>query len=148
MGLQCGCTPAANELLSGLFTLILAAGYFKTTKTKYMEASELRINNYTNLGKIKSFYESGVHLGMGATCLYSDLKPVALTEELLLKLGFVKKGKRWSKDWFYLWEDNYNIVFALAEMQESIGKYLNIEHVHQLQNLYFALTGEELTIKD
>ncbi len=113
-----------------------------------MEASELRINNYTNLGKIKSFYESGVHLGMGATCLYSDLKPVALTEELLLKLGFVKKGKRWSKDWFYLWEDNYNIVFALAEMQESIGKYLNIEHVHQLQNLYFALTGEELTIKD
>jgi hypothetical protein len=24
----------------------------------------------------------------------------------------------------------------------------HIKHVHQLQNLYFALTGEELTIKD
>jgi hypothetical protein len=30
---------------------------------------------------------------------------------------------------------------------ESIVTLKSIKHVHQLQNLYFALTGEELTLK-
>jgi len=74
-------------------------------------------------------------------------KPIPLTEEWLLKFGFEKKGKRISKGWFYLWDENGIVVFALAEMQDYTGCYLKIKYVHQLQNLYYALTGEELCIK-
>ena len=69
-------------------------------------------------------------------------KPIPLTEEWLLKFGFVKKEIGYSK---------------LTSMEEcfliSFGKHINIngvkfnneiKYVHQLQNLYFALTGEEL----
>ena len=34
-----------------------------------------------------------------------------------------------------------------SESFEIEDKNINIKYVHQLQNLYFALTGEELTIK-
>ena len=71
---------------------------------------------------------------------------IPITEEILLEMGFQIHGRRISKDWFYLWSDNQKIVFALAEMQEETGAYLVINFLHQLQNLYFALTGEELTI--
>jgi hypothetical protein len=73
-------------------------------------------------------------------------KPIELTEDILLKCGFEKKGKRLSKGWFYLWNEDGKIIFALAEMHDEIGQYLTIKYVHQLQNLYFALTGEELQI--
>jgi hypothetical protein len=75
-----------------------------------------------------------------------DYEPIPLTEEWLLKFGFEKKGKRISKEWFYLWHDEGKIVFAIAEMIENIGKYLIINYVHELQNLFHSLTGEELTL--
>lgn len=75
-----------------------------------------------------------------------DFCPISITEEWLLKFGFIIQGKRISKDWFYLWSDKQKIFFALAEMHEVTGTYLVVESVHQLQNLYFALTGKELNI--
>ncbi len=92
-----------------------------------------------------------IDIGYDATLrvLFDDpkLKSVKLTDEWLVKFGFKIHGRRISRDWFYLWYDDEKIVFALAEMQEETGAYLVIKNVHQLQNLYFALTGEELTIE-
>lgn len=121
-----------------------------------MDARELRIGNlaqdqYNNilvcceLNKISIGFEV---LDRSKFPLKPGWKsePIPLTEEWLLKFGFEKKGKRFSKDWFYLWDECGSIVFALAEMHDEVGTYLPIQHVHQLQNLYFALTGKELTI--
>ncbi|AGO47465.1 hypothetical protein Phi19:3_gp061 [Cellulophaga phage phi19:3] len=81
------------------------------------------------------------------------LQPIPLTEEWLLKFGFVKN------DWtdggtiiYYGWQngavlletDSNSSFFILDGKHEEFN---NIKHVHQLQNLYFALTGEELTTK-
>ncbi len=65
-------------------------------------------------------------------------KPIPLTEEWLLKLG-AKKDKI----------DNTYYLSELEIMLPNFFRYKTsmirrIEHVHQLQNLYFALTGEEL----
>ena len=76
----------------------------------------------------------------------NDFKPIPLTEEWLIKFGFSRDGSYWS-------HRHLNILTV-----EKIGggemlmtpnrKYaLELKHVHQLQNLYFALTGEELTTK-
>lgn len=69
-------------------------------------------------------------------------RPIPLTEEWLLKLGF-----RRSTDNDCVFSNGTLAVFfdktdSFCELKGAKPKY-----VHQLQNLYFALTGEELTIK-
>jgi hypothetical protein len=106
-----------------------------------MKSNELRIGNLVN----DYFREIIVDVNINVLksiltnkrCLY---KPILLTEEWLLKLGFHKyKGD--------------NIDFFLNDFETSCNMDLlfwkgtqikNINYVHQLQNLYFSLTGEEL----
>ena len=74
-------------------------------------------------------------------------RPIPLTEEWLIKFGFVRVGMltmRLDKFTCYC-EEDYTDNFCLGDIElfDVVPKY-----VHQLQNLYFALTGEELTIKE
>jgi hypothetical protein len=88
-------------------------------------------------------------------------KPIPLTEEWLLKFGFEKDE---SKDFmvnYHLKVNNdifiqyeYDFSCALfADKKSSIDelgvlpRHTNSKYVHQLQNLYYALIGEELIIK-
>ena len=79
---------------------------------------------------------------------YNKLEPIPLTEEWLLKFRF-EKSKR-----FELGElKPCYVIFSLAVMirhnsffVDWIGGNTELKYVHQLQNLYFALTGTELTV--
>jgi hypothetical protein len=67
-------------------------------------------------------------------------KPIPLTEERLLEFGFEKDVSKYNICWFL----NHVYIWFVD------GKYINeldlpIDYVHQLQNLYFTLKGEELT---
>ena len=89
---------------------------------------------------------------MGVDC---DFKPIPLTEEWLLKLGL-----EYDRAEYYIKEDEYvNLLMFVNSKTKKIYHFADVErrqyqttlefkHVHQLQNLYFALTGKELTIKD
>lgn len=83
--------------------------------------------------------------------LISNLNPIQLTEEWLLKFGFQYNGKVLIlkfKDGVFD-EGNCIEYFKGRDYTEiKFGYYGNskIKYVHQLQNLYHALTGEELTI--
>lgn len=124
-----------------------------------MELNELRLGNFVRQGKVLEIRANAVKLKYFAENLknslitYENVKPIKLTEEWLLKLGFVK-----GKD-----VGIYNNVFYLEGFYISLSEYINIFvdwnddtneptmfyevcYVHQLQNLYFALTGKELTI--
>ncbi len=72
--------------------------------------------------------------------IYVGLEPIPLTEEWLVKFGF----EGWDKGDYTMNLSNAN--FYKLPIWQPLAK--NIKHVHQLQNLYFALTGEELTIKE
>ena len=109
-----------------------------------MKANELRVGNYFQWIKIAS-------MGIGKDVItkdnhytYEDFKePIPLTEEWLVRFGWVK-----SKEQNYFWEDNnFTILFDDSGfyIESFIGK-LRIKYVHSLQNLYHALTGEDLTI--
>lgn len=81
----------------------------------------------------------------------NGFEPIPLTEEWLLKFGFDKVLPRNDKIYYRL-NDYFVIedsrVFLLGDDAFEILKLRQeIKYVHQLQNLYFALTGEELTIK-
>lgn len=138
-----------------------------------METKDLRIGNlvyritedFDNL-KIKKVIEWTDSIwGRISECLeyYEWFEPIPLTEEWLVKFGFhpnpkntmpniqmpyyVKKGVML----FYNESDKTNFLAGFGEMRS--GKYYAvsfrwINHIHELQNLYFALTGEELKLSD
>jgi hypothetical protein len=57
-----------------------------------------------------------------------------------LTFGFNLGCTDWMNNGFIIYQYGDNFVF---EYREGV----KVKYVHQLQNLYFALTGEELTIK-
>jgi hypothetical protein len=124
-----------------------------------MEAKELRIGNYckeithsTN-GVVKVSKRHFEDIEDGEI----DLFPIPLTEDWLVKFCFIKGEDSYSFRGFFL--ENRNTDPFLPQLKreklkDSFGVWrnnnflTNIKHVNQLQNLYFALTNQELTIKN
>ena len=77
-----------------------------------------------------------------------EIEPIPLTEELLKKCGFTKVGSNYEKDWLLLHTHLEKQIFDFLLYESSSGKLkaTPILYLHRLQNLYFALTGEELEI--
>lgn len=118
-----------------------------------MHAQELRIGNYIlEDGKIKQVYslyeydERGVN-GVGemyeaGKYTYPDCQPIPLTEEWLVKFGFEKIN---DSTWIYIiaiYQSYYGFDYKLDILSDNL---ITIKNVHTLQNLYFAITGTELT---
>lgn len=92
--------------------------------------------------------------------LLSYFEPLPLTEEWLIKFGFivesnepVNKHLRYcdfshrTKDYRIYVGGNIPPTFHYKFNSGAYPELAIINYVHQLQNLYFALTGTELTIK-
>lgn len=131
-----------------------------------MKASELMIGNYViDLSRKSNGFEDYIvvvsdisdrqeirarNLKSGQASVIRDmLVGIPLTEEWLVKLGFVADGNN-----FVLYLSDYSgLTFSGGKMYLTSGQFAEMtetvpcDYVHQLQNLYFALTGEELTIK-
>jgi hypothetical protein len=116
-----------------------------------MKASELRIGNLIK-GKSpeKKVYEEPVELNEYYFLLFlnnmMDVEPIPLTEEWLLKFGFEKtEWDNFNSYRLIIGNNDYAIVLY-SDGNCEVGDIITckIEYVHQLQNLYFALTGEEL----
>lgn len=110
-----------------------------------MKASELRIGNIVSYGDGELFVDINVFRDLE----HYKLKPIPLTEEWLVKFGFEKEySNYWShkKSYFEIDKDNYGLwINSVNGNEYHHGN--GFKHVHQLQNLYFALTGEELTLQ-
>lgn len=75
-------------------------------------------------------------------------EPIKLTEEWLIKLGFIKIGLYYhfpKNDIFKLQQHKLNNAWWLRYYTESLD-CVRINFVNQLQNLYYSLTGEELNL--
>lgn len=110
-----------------------------------MKSNELRIGNLVS--KEGLVYEADfITIRMA-----QNYKPIPLTEELLLKFGFEEYGDIHDnfmyKDWIWYSLNEKCLDIRRGESHPWTLIPLSIKYVHQLQNLYFALTGEELTIK-
>jgi hypothetical protein len=117
-----------------------------------MKASELRIGNLvqTNFKKEKEITD--IKLIDFKENFFKLYDPIPLTEEWLLKFGFEMINSSPINYKIYSLKDItfYVIKDSNIELYDKIvysEQYKHIESVHQLQNLYFALYGEELNIK-
>ena len=83
----------------------------------------------------------------------AEFDPIPLTEEWLLKFGFEKDNYMGSVSYL---KDGGGFYLYCMVVGENKGKFFferklddrDIEYVHQLQNLYFALTNTELKQKE
>jgi hypothetical protein len=132
-----------------------------------MKSSNLRIGNLVDLGNRIAKVTEINHLACVVVDLeetqdtiedYERVKGIILTEEWLLKFGeWVKED-----DLFVRRLDTINDALRLDYINDDgelcwefyvyniAGQRVGcayIKYVHQLQNLYFALTGEELEMK-
>ena len=112
-----------------------------------MKANELRSGN---LVKYKHLSESSSISAFDIVQISDDnsnVEPIPLTEDWLLKFGFEEKMFGWWSNVLFLRTDNRDgFFYDWQKTNETTGTY--IEYVHQLQNLYFALTSLELTLKE
>lgn len=127
-----------------------------------MDVRELRIGNW-----IKSPIESGgtiarvIHINTdkdGYNHFLDHCTPIPLTEEWLLKFGFKKTKYEYKDecpDLNYFIKGDFKI-FIMASNKDvmkdifmpaysmQVFDHLELTSIHQLQNLYFALTNKEL----
>jgi hypothetical protein len=110
-----------------------------------MKASDLRVGNWVS--KHGEYYQITSATIVSLERGESDAEPIPLTEEWLLKFGFEKRGIYYhfpKHDIFKLEQYKLKNAYWLRYYTESID-CVRINSVHELQNLYHALTGEELT---
>ena len=123
-----------------------------------MKANELRIGNY-----VKYYYqvmsidipeykiEDGADIQVHEN--FKVFEPIPLTEEWLLKFGFnIKEAVWFSKKTKAVWiRLEVSIKKKRCILFDTKGiNYCDIlfpKSVHELQNIYFVLTGKELTQK-
>ena len=124
-----------------------------------MFTNELRIGNWVQrIGfplKVTGIKGTDVWVdGNGAELeyyIYDGINPISLTEEWLVGFGFEPiMGNVFAK-WLDRWEGRLIFIDPTLRFYgiEQNGSILftsgnNFNKVHQLQNLYFALTGDEL----
>lgn len=128
-----------------------------------MKAQDLRIGNYLKVTLNSQTSTEGI-TASGIMDIYCNkdntsikYEPIPLTEEVLLKCGF-----EMSEHGEYFIKDNadsfdgvmstkltYNLTDELFTVLNTDydGYHVECKHLHHLQNLYFALTGEELKIE-
>ena len=123
-----------------------------------MKANELRIGNWfryqTKIGYDYDVFDTKYIQDLVDDPQYDFFESIPLTEDILLKCGF--KEMKLSKGKYVI------ISVSIRAVQLEImfgflkdGSMLvhlhdcefDLKHLHQLQNLYFSLTNEELTIK-
>jgi hypothetical protein len=104
-----------------------------------MEAKDLRIGNYVN-PKNLAIVSPSFFIGLIGSNPVIPVEPIPLTEEWFDKL----KVPQWFRAVIGGCDNSESYYINISFL--PLG-YLDIKYVHQLQNLYHALTGEELTIK-
>jgi hypothetical protein len=81
----------------------------------------------------------------------SEYHPIPLTPEWLERCGFVQDRNGWhipgsqfslTENLFPCWLDRMLWPGGIPDFD-----HVSLKYAHQLQNLYFALTGEELNVK-
>jgi hypothetical protein len=120
--------------------------------------TELRVGNIVfNLfanAVVKEIYTDKASImfatGKQDIVLLGYVQAIPLTDELLEKAGFGHRHVTFSDvevPSYYQWELIGGNFCLHSDELKRIHSNAPLQHLHQLQNLYFALTGEELEIK-
>lgn len=118
-------------------------------KIDRLKPEELRIGNHVRIARKHTIDENIIQISANGILQVCDeileVNPIPITEDLLKRFGFenATNGYWDSNDEFRIYPDGKGVMYLGERIPCE-----DIRYVHQLQNLYFALTGEELKIKE
>src|SRR5215831_7776890 len=121
-----------------------------------IKANELRIGNWVDYQgkkiKVENVNDGGINGewdSCWATYFHEDLSGIPLSQDILQTAGFEKAIQLTTGEWTYSIGDfDFKLLSNSAFLQVEYSDFgIEIKNVHHLQNLYFALTGEELEMK-
>lgn len=140
-------------------------------KTNDLKCADLRIGNYVSfldiwckiIGIDKDRVLIEYHNGDTDYCHIDYIEPIELTEDILTKIGFEDRKGYFNYSKVFGDENNYcdsihiyycprlkHFKFTHDKVKEcdlqTMDLY-NIQYLHQLQNAYYCLTGQELNIE-
>lgn len=132
-----------------------------------MKTNELRLGNLV-IYRNQIVKTTGLHYDMFecgnpndenwmCTGKLSEVQPIELTKEILLKIGFEKHDESMN---IYAFENERSVVVYVpnrrllriegVENDVLVDRNIrlnNVEYLHQLQNAYYLLTGKELEVE-
>ncbi len=114
-----------------------------------MNERDLKIGNQLMLNDTIITFDASHWYQIGECTLFlEDFTPIPLTEEWLIKMGFYKDE---DISYRYYFDFGWAVILAydLDDNYVRIGDswdFAKVKYVHQMQNLIYALTNEELTI--
>ena len=106
--------------------------------------------NYADYKGVFNFNSRDWYAIGESTLFIEDIEPIELSEEILLKCGFDEISRdglniRYDfEPYKFGYLDYYNGKIIVTFQSQKISE--EIKYLHQLQNLIFALTNEELTV--
>ena len=106
-----------------------------------MEARELRIGNWVKRNSI--VVQCDFMSVANCHAIPDQYEPIPITEYWLEIFGFNGLSKEDSNGFELI----YNNAIGYRLSIQGQYQYKEIKYIHELQNLYFALTGKELEIK-
>jgi hypothetical protein len=116
-----------------------------------INVKEIRIGNYYKYPNSKPFIVCLKDMGESSFLFEDDeiIESIQLTDEILLNCGFYKNklgnvATRFIHENFKILFDVVGETFVVSYANQPIKE---IKYLHQLQNLFFDLTGEELKFK-
>ena len=127
-----------------------------------MKPTELRIGNliyhpeFCEVMKVTSIQDDLINF---AIKIY-DVEPIKLSEEWMVKFGFMQNKNSGFQSDFYSLKNSYFLIGYHKSLSEDCfayetydyrnydGERLWIDSVHQLQNLYYALNQKELLLNE
>lgn len=123
-----------------------------------MEVNDVRVGNYVYGGaQMKVYQVMNVHIADLITiqngeedleCLSDRVYPIELTDKLLEQIGYVRYDKHSFR------HPVYGDIFKVNDSYYPYNTYGNfvignrIQGLHHLQNIVYALTGEEIRLED
>ena len=121
------------EILTANKKINLPTGQFGTIEEIREEKVKIRLRNESS---------DMVHV---FNRKYDTIKPIKLTHDWMLKLGFEEidngRYKHWNFDFIF-----YFYVNGQLE-SDDLPMFIYYEYVNEIQNLYYALTGDEFKMK-
>lgn len=113
-----------------------------------MKANELKLKNYVYFTKyLKNIMPEDIDVPVEEQ--EDCFEGVPITDELLVIMGFVLVEDLYTIDFIptadLAYSDNALIIVD-KQTADILTSFNNIKYVHQLQNIYHAITGDNLTV--
>ncbi len=123
------------------------------------QATQLRVGNLfrfistDSIEQVADIRTAGIKTPTINNVLITDIEPIPLNEDWLVKLGFTKERNSIDSADLFIKKD---IVFVLTGEHYTVSWNsvtinlipAKVKFVHELQNLFYCLTGTELTLTD